>query len=76
MFATVGINSQKEFIYTSNCNLDLRENKKNNHKNSGFTCKHNSGKITGRSGRIHYFQRITMDFQRRLYSVSVAKMVR
>ena len=28
MFATVGVNSEKEFIYTSNCNLDLRKSKK------------------------------------------------
>jgi len=32
----VGVNSLKEFIHTSNCNLDLRESRKNNHKESNF----------------------------------------
>jgi len=35
VFLFVGVN--KEFIYTLNCNLDLRESRRNNRKDSDFT---------------------------------------
>ena len=47
----VGVNSKKEFIYTSNCNMDLRESR-NNHTNSGFTWKPNLRKFTGRGNSL------------------------
>ena len=43
----VGVNSQKEVVYTSIYNLDLRE-QKNNRKTHVLTWKLNLGKTTGR----------------------------
>ena len=33
----IGTNSQKKFIFTSNCNMDLKQSRRNNRKDSGFT---------------------------------------
>jgi len=59
----VGVNSQKEFIYTSSCNLDLRESRRNNHKDSDFT-KPNLGKTTGRRKKFNIFRRLQWIFQK------------
>ena len=32
VYANVGVNSEKEFVYTSNCNPGLRVNRKNNRR--------------------------------------------
>ena len=42
----VGVNFYKEFIYTSNCNLDLRESKRNNRQDLDFTWKLSLRKTT------------------------------
>ena len=41
--------------------MDLRKSRKNNRKDSGFTWKPNFRKPTGRIGRIHIFQEITLE---------------
>ena len=56
----VRVNSQKKFIYTSICNLDLREQKKQR-KDICFYVETQFGKTTGRGERIHYLQRITVN---------------
>jgi len=33
----IWVNSWKKFIYTSNCDLNLKESKRNNHKDLDFT---------------------------------------
>ena len=54
----VWVNCQKEFTYTSNCKMDLRVSRTNNHKNSGFTWKPNLGKLRGEEKEFTIFREL------------------
>jgi len=51
----VGVNSQKEFIYTSNCNLDLRGSRKKQSQRLRFYVKTQFGKNQGEEGENSVF---------------------
>ena len=62
LLIVVGVNFQREFIFTSICNKNWeRESNKDNTKTQVFMWKFNLGKTKWRGERIHYFQEVTMN---------------
>jgi len=57
------VNSQKKIIYMSNCDLDLKESRRNNRKDSDFMWKLNL-KNSRKEGRLHYFSKDYSGFYR------------
>jgi len=54
----IGVNSRKEFIYTSNSNMDLRESRRNNCKDSNFTWNPIWKKSWGGGGEFTVFREL------------------